>query len=214
MEGGGAGEGGGEGGGGGGYVGFGVVAVWHCGRVVPRFVEVGGWRLCAGGGEADVVGREVVDATDFGSGEVCGPRQGCGVVPRTELGSGSHRLFPRRVTRFDSTQPESARGSAVVRNSSIHIFTYSVYKCADIYYYLFSFSSQLPLFSSTRTKCPSWLFPPLPASTSSIFFFLFSNLLGGNLVDRLGKVVDVVRGDASNRDSAILGTVDGVLFVD
>ena len=35
--------------------------------------------------------------------------------------------------------------------------------------------------------------------------------LTGNLEDRLGKSLDIVRGDTGNGDTAILGGVDGVL---
>lgn len=36
-------------------------------------------------------------------------------------------------------------------------------------------------------------------------------LLGGDLVDRLGKILDVRGGDTSHRNSAVLGAVDRVL---
>jgi len=41
---------------------------------------------------------------------------------------------------------------------------------------------------------------------------LFSPNLTGNLEDRLGKTLDVARGNTSDGDTAVLGSVDGVLL--
>lgn len=45
-----------------------------------------------------------------------------------------------------------------------------------------------------------------------IIIMFKASFLSGDLVDRLGQSLDIGAGDASNRDSAVLGGIDGVLY--
>lgn len=61
-------------------------------------------------------------------------------------------------------------------------------------------------------SCSTGLRFPYPTLHTSSKGKILASALTGDLVDGLGKTLNVGRGDTSNRDSAVLGSVDAVLL--